>query len=119
MELSFYDKLALSTFTSLEKQSMYQLLCGAMIVDGARDSREVEIINEINRIMQFTVEEQQASRRLSHETMVNTLRSMDTLKKAYVAKFMAQVIIADGVITDREEKFFYYISQALDLPNLG
>ncbi len=26
--------MALSTFTSLEKQSLYQLLCGVMMVDG-------------------------------------------------------------------------------------
>ena len=32
--LGFYDKMALSQLTSLEKQSLYQLLCAAMVVDG-------------------------------------------------------------------------------------
>ena len=87
--------MALSTFTSIEKQSLYQLLCGAMIIDGNRDAREIAVINE-----------------------VSTLRSMDTLKKAYVGKFMAQVILADGVVSQKEEQFFYYMHELLDLPNM-
>ena len=38
MDLSVFDKMALSTFSPLEKQSLYQLLCGAMHVDGNRDA---------------------------------------------------------------------------------
>ena len=45
MDLNFFDKMALSTFTSIEKQSLYQLLCGAMIIDGNRDAREIAVIN--------------------------------------------------------------------------
>ena len=44
--------------------------------------------------------------------------NMDTLKKAYVGKFMAQVILADGVITKTEEQFFYYMKQKLGLPDV-
>ena len=42
---------------------------------------------------------------------------MDTLKKAYLAKFMAQIILADGRVDPKEEAFFNYIYQRLDLPN--
>ena len=31
----------------------------------------------------------------------------DTIKKAYAGKFMAQIILADGVISKIEEQFFY------------
>ena len=86
MEISIFDKMALAQFTSVEKQSMYQLLCGAMVVDGNRDSREIALINEINQIMNFTVAEQQASRSLSGETMVSILRGMDDFKKIFVAR---------------------------------
>lgn len=118
MELGYFDKMALSTFTSLEKQSLYQLLCGAMMIDGRRDSREIAIINEVNQVMQITVADVEASRQLSEPTMTNCLRNMDTLKKAYVGKFMAQVILADGVITEREKQFFYYMRQKLNLPDM-
>ena len=118
MNLSFYDKMALSTFSSLEKQSLYQVLCSIMIVDGNRDSREIAIINEVNQIMGITVADVEASRKLSESTMTNTLRNMDTIKKVYVAKFMAQIILADGTVTPKEELFFNYMHQKLGLPNV-
>lgn len=118
MELNYFDRVALSTFTSLEKQSLYQLLCGAMMIDGNRDSREIAIINEVNKIMGITVADVEASRKLSEPAMTSCLRNMDTMKKAYVGKFMAQVILADGVITQREEQFFYYMKQKLGLPDV-
>lgn len=117
MDLNYFDRMALSTFTSLEKQSLYQLLCGVMIVDGNRDSREIALINEINRIVGITTADVEASRRLSEPTMTNCLRNMDTLKKAYVGKFMAQMVLADGVITKKEEMFFYYLKEKLGLPD--
>ena len=118
MELNYFDRLALSTFTSLEKQSLYQLLNAAMMIDGNRDSREIAIINEVNKVLEITVTDVEASRKLSEQTMTSCLRSMDTIKKAYVGKFIAQVIIADGVITQREEQFFYYMKQKLGLPDV-
>ena len=110
--------MALSTFTSIEKQSLYQLLCGAMIIDGNRDAREIAVINEVKQIMGISVADVEASRKLSQPTMTSTLRSMDTLKKAYVGKFMAQVILADEVVSQKEEQFFYYMHELLDLPNM-
>ena len=118
MDLNYFDKMALSTFTSLEKQSLYQLLCGVMMVDGQRDPREVAFINKVNQIIGITTSDVETSRKLSEPTMTNCLRNMDTLKKAYVGKFMAQVILADGVITKTEEQFFYYMKQKLGLPDV-
>ena len=89
-----------------------------MMIDGNRDSREIAIINEVNQIMGITVADVEASRNLSEPAMTNCLRNMDTMKKAYVGKFMAQVILADGVITQREEQFFYYMKQKLGLPDV-
>lgn len=43
---------------------------------------------------------------------------METLKKAYVGKFVAQVVLADGKITPREEQFFYIMKQKLGLPDV-
>lgn len=118
MDLNYFDRMALSAFTPLEKQSLYQLLCGVMIVDGNRDSREVALINEIHRIVGITTADIEASRRLSEPVMTNCLRNMDTLKKAYVGKFIAQMVLADGVITKKEEMFFYYLKDKLELPDV-
>ena len=118
MDLNYFDRMALAAFTTLEKQSLYQLLCGVMIVDGNRDSSEVALINEINRIVGITTADIEASRRLSEPTMTNCLRNMDTIKKAYVGKFMAQMVLADGVITKKEEMFFYYLKEKLGLPDV-
>lgn len=118
MELNYFDRVALSTFTSLEKQSLYQLLNAAMIIDGNCDLREIAIINEVNQVVGITVADVEVSRKLSEQAMTSCLRNMDTIKKAYVGKFIAQVILADGVITQREEQFFYYMKQKLGLPDV-
>lgn len=118
MNLSYFDKVALSAFKPLEKQSLYQLLCATMMIDGERDSRELALIGEINRIVGITTADIEDSRRLSEPEMTNCLRNMETLKKAYVGKFIAQVVLADGVITQREEQFFYYMKQKLGLPDV-
>lgn len=118
MNLNYFDRMALSSFTSLEKQSLYQLLCGVMIVDGNRDSREIALINKINKVVGITTADVEASRRLSEPVMTNCLRNMDTLKKAYVGKFIAQMVLADGVITKKEEMFFYYLKEKLGLPDV-
>lgn len=118
MELNYFDRVAYSNFTSLEKQSLYQLLCAAMIVDGKRDSRELALINEINRIIGITIADIEESRCLSESVMTNCLRNMDIVKKAYVGKFIAQVVLADGVIDKIEEQFFYYMKQKLGLPDV-
>lgn len=117
LNLSFFDEMALSTYSSMEKQSLYQLLCGAMIVDGNRDPREISIINEVKRVMNITPAEIEASRKLTEAVMDNCLRNMDKMKKLYVGKFMAQVILADGVVTQKEELFFNYIRHKLDIPD--
>lgn len=118
MDLNYFDRMALSAFTSLERQSLYQMLCGVMIIDGNRDSREIALMNEINRIVGITTADVEASRRLSEPTMTNCLRNMDTLKKAYVGKFIAQMVLADGVITKKEEMLFYYLKEKLGLPDV-
>ena len=118
MDLNYFDRMALSAFTSLERQSLYQMLCGVMIIDGNRDSREIALMNEINRIVGITTADVEASRRLSEPTMTNCLRNMDTLKKAYAGKFIAQMVLADGVITKKEEMLFYYLKEKLGLPDV-
>ena len=118
MDLTYFDRMALANFTPLEKQSLYQLLCAAMIVDGQRDSRELALIAGVNKIIGITTADIEASRRLSEPEMTSCLRNMNSLKKAYVGKFVAQVVLAAGVITQREAQFFYYMQKKLGLPDV-
>ena len=116
MDISYIDRLALSQFSSEEKQSIYQMLCGMMIIDKEPDPREKRIIEEVVDIIGLTQSERQASRAMNTQRQLNVLKSMDTLKKCYLAKFLAQVALADGVVTREENVFFNYYTQMLGLP---
>ena len=116
MDISHIDRLALSQFSSEEKQSIYQMLCGMMIIDKVPDPREKRIIEEVVDIIGLTQSERQASRAMNTQRQLNVLKSMDTLKKCYLAKFLAQVALADGVVTREENVFFNYYTQMLGLP---
>lgn len=116
MDISHIDRLALSQFSSEEKQSIYQMLCGMMIIDKEPDPREKRIIEEVVDIIGLTQSERQASRAMNTQRQLNVLKSMDTLKKCYLAKFLAQVALADGVVTREENVFFNYYTQMLGLP---
>ena len=116
MDISHIDRLALSRFSSEEKQSIYQMLCGMMIIDKVPDPREKRIIEEVVDIIGLTQSERQASRAMNTQRQLNVLKSMDTLKKCYLAKFLAQVALADGVVTREENVFFNYYTQMLGLP---
>ncbi len=94
------------------------MLCGAMMVDGERDYREEKIIEEVASLIGLTSSERQASRTLGQDVMLRTLRAMDELKKAYLAKFICQVILADGHVDEREGAFVNYYFNILDLPQI-
>lgn len=59
-------------YTSLEKQSMYQMICGASLADGKRDYNETILINEISREFGLTDEEREKSRSLNNDIMLST-----------------------------------------------
>ena len=118
MNLAVLDRMACSQFTSLEKQSIYQAVCGAMACDGDRDPREIRVIEEIVDIIGLTQSERVASRQLDEQTMSACIRKMSDLQRIYVGKFIAQIILADGKVTPSEQIFFDYITQKFNLPNM-
>lgn len=118
MELSPLDKMVVSSYTSLEKQSIYQLLCAAMAVDGEKHPLEKLVIEDVVKEIGLTSTERQASRNLDANTMNNALRNMSDNKKIYLGKFIAQVLLADGKVTPVEDKFAAYIFNTLQIPNV-
>ena len=67
-------------------------------------------------VMNFTESERVASRSLSVNQQLQILKSMDYLQKIVLAKCLANVSIADGVVTREENGLFMYLLDILDLP---
>lgn len=116
MNLSDLDKIALRQYTSLEKQCVYQVVCAAMICDGEKDYRETQLVEKIVLAIGLSQQERESSRRLDEPTMVKVIRGMDDLKRIYVGKLIAQMILADGKVTQREQMFSQYIFDRLNIP---
>lgn len=118
MGISYMDRMILSSFTSKEKQAFYQLLCGAMIIDGDRDPREKAVIEHVMELIGLTDQERQASRLSSTESQIATMKAMDESKKKYLGKYMAQVILADGIVTPKEHGWFNFMLNLLEIPDI-
>ncbi len=116
MKFTALDKLVLSNFSSIEKECIYQVVCAAMVVDGERDPEEYELIKEIIDIIGLTREEREESRQLDEPTLTKTILDMNDLQRAYVAKFIAHMLYADGKVTNHEEAFFNILLDKLNLP---
>ena len=50
--------------------------------------------------------------------MIDTLRNMSQMKKMYVGKFMAMVMLADNAVSPQDEAFFNYMARTLELPDI-
>ncbi len=87
-----------------------------MAVDGNRDPREKRIIEDCMAVMSFTESERVASRSLSVSQQIQIIKSMDTTQKIVLAKCLANVSIADGIVTREENALFMYLLNILDLP---
>ena len=48
MEIPYEVRNMFRTFSSLEKQATYQIMCGVMIVDKNVDPREQQVVSEIS-----------------------------------------------------------------------
>ena len=118
MNVSSLDRIAMRSFSSLEQESLYQMVCGAMSVDGYRDPRESALVEEIVNLIGLTDAERVASRSLDQPTMLRTLKSMPEIKKCYLAKFVCQVVLADGIVDPKEETFVKYYFNLLDIPEI-
>lgn len=117
MNLTYYDRMALASYTSAERQALYQMVCGMMIIDKNVDPREKRMVEEIVSVIGLSEYERSASRNVPTESHLRTLKAMETVKKCYVAKFLAQVALADGAVTREEDAFFSYYTNLLGLPS--
>ncbi len=113
-----HERIVLSSFTSKEKQAFYQLLCGAMIIDGVRDPREIAVIEKAMQMVGLTDSERQESRKSTTEEQIAVMRAMDNSKKVMLGKWMAQVILADKEVAQIEDRWFNYMLNLLNIPDI-
>lgn len=117
MELSPFDRIYIASFSSIEKQAIYQTLCAFVKLDGRVDNREMQILEEVKIATQITSSDIVRSRTLTLDAILNILRGMPELKKSYFMKFAALVCLADGPATAEEIAFFEQLRQNIDAPS--
>lgn len=119
LNLNFIGQAIAASYTSLEKQAIYQTLCGAMRMDEKIDESEIQVLNQVKSAIQITEMEIVASRTRSVEEQIGILRQMDSVKKNYFMKFLATICLADNHADPREIAFVDWISQEIGAPELS
>ncbi len=115
MEIPPYMMGVFRSFTSSERQSAYQLLCGAMMCNGRQNAAQIQAINEICTAMNVSDYDKQCSRSLSQPVMENTLRSLSDEKKFIIARGISTIAMADGNVSPQENAFAEMWSKKLNI----
>ncbi|MDE6522755.1 MAG: hypothetical protein K2L17_08065 [Muribaculaceae bacterium] len=78
MELSPMDKMIIpGLFSELEKQSLYQVMCGVRQIGGHHMPQKETHIREVMEITGITFNDQAQSRTLTQPQMMTILKRMD------------------------------------------
>ena len=117
MDFTALDKMVLSQYSSIEKKCIYRVVFASMTIDDESDAKELRILEKIADILGLSQEERDTSERLPDPTIVETIQEMSEVKRAYVARFLAEMILADGKVTGSEQDFFHVLLEHLNLPN--
>lgn len=118
MNLSIIEKNIIPTlYISIEKQSIYQVLCAVRNIGKHDMESKEDVINEVMNIMGFTEQERIASRKLTQQQMTQALQKMSDEKKIYFAKFISNVALVGGVTTN-ESKFVFQLFNLFQIPQI-
>ena len=117
MRLSIIDRQIISSFTSAEKQAIYQVLCAAVKIDGKVDDREMQVLSEIVDTLQIT-EGEIINSRIHQDSSFSVLQNMPDIKKPYVMKFVALICLADGQADPKEVAFVSWLAQEIKAPSI-
>lgn len=115
MEIPPYMMGVFRSFTSSERQSAYQLLCGAMMCNGRQNAAQIQAINEICTAMNVSDFDRERSRSLSQSVMENTLRSLSDEKKFIIARGISTIALADGNVSQQENAYAMLWSEKLNI----
>lgn len=92
------ESFVLSSFTTKEKQALFQHLRATMAVDGEFNANERAVIEDIMEEVGLSDVERQAASQVGKDETLAVLRAMDVSKKEQLGEFMARVICADRKI---------------------
>lgn len=115
MEIPYEVRNMFRTFSSLEKQATYQIMCGVMIVDKNVDPREQQVVSEISEAMGLTKADIIASRSKTPEILSEVVRKMPEDKRFLVARAISTIALADGKVLNIEEAFVQHLAKQLNL----
>ena len=117
MKLSAFDLLALTQFTVQEKRAMMAFVMGSAWADGHLDYREEQAVEDIASLLKMTeYDMQQIEQNFTPEKSEIILKKMDNIKKIFFGKMVATVIMADGVVDEKEEFLLATLVEKLNIP---
>lgn len=102
-------------FSSLEKQSLYQVMCAVAQIGGHHMTQKENHIYEVMSIVGITSDDQEMSRSLSEPQMTSILKQMDDVKKLYFAKFVSITGLLGG-LSEKETMFINWLYSQINVP---
>ena len=110
------------TLLGIELSAIANLAVRMAHVDGHMDASEIDVI--ANGFKYFNVPQEQAKPLIlmamaaNEEDAITIVSAMPNEHKAFIAAWLVAVVIADGVIDEREQKLLNYYSRRCGLPSL-
>ena len=110
------------TLLGIELSAIANLAVRMAHADGHADASEIDVI--ANGFKYFNVPQEQAkplilmAMAVNEEDAITIVSAMPNEHKEFIAAWLAAVVIADGVIDEREQKLLNYYSRRCGLPSL-
>jgi len=96
---------------------MMAFVMGSAWADGHLDYREEQVVEDIASLLKMTeYDMQQIEQNFTPEKSEIILKKMDNIKKIFFGKMVATVIMADGVVDEKEEFLFATLVEKLNIP---
>lgn len=103
------------TFTKEEKQALLKYLISTMCADQEAAIVEKTELQNIINFLSITHHDATYSEKMEASRAIEVLRNMSLLKKAYFAKFLALLIVADGIVHPAEQQMWKLAEQQIGI----
>lgn len=100
------DAQVQTTFTREEKQALLKYLMSTMYADNDAAFAEKNELQNIVNFLSISQNDAIYSEKMDASEAIKVLRQLSILKKAYFAKFLSLIIIADGTIHPAEQQMW-------------
>lgn len=107
-------------FTGQELSAIMKLGIAMSGADGHTDNTEVDVVfNELERFGASVIQKlhlTKLSEQMKFDEAIRIISNFDDERKKYVASYLAVIMIADGVIDDKEIALWQLATLLCDLP---